>query len=44
MSRSADQIKAANVLIGAVGLQLNDKEQANEDDYLASLTEEKVVV
>ncbi|KKL06384.1 hypothetical protein LCGC14_2596580, partial [marine sediment metagenome] len=34
---------AANVLIGAVGLPLNEKEQANEDDYLASLAEEKVV-
>lgn len=34
---------AANVLIGAVGLPLTEKEQANEDDYLASLAEEKVV-
>lgn len=34
---------SANVLIGAVGLPLNEKEQANEDDYLASLAEEKVV-
>ena len=34
---------ATNVLIGAVGLPLTEKEQANEGDYLASLAEEKVV-
>ena len=34
---------ATNVLIGAAGLPLTEKEQANEDDYLASLAEENVV-
>ncbi|NOE18077.1 DNA sulfur modification protein DndB [Ruegeria atlantica] len=34
---------AANVLLDAVGIPLNEKEQANEDDYMASLADEKVV-
>ncbi|RCK27748.1 DNA sulfur modification protein DndB [Thalassospira lucentensis] len=33
---------AANVLLQAVGLQLNEKEQANEDAYVASLSEQVV--
>lgn len=33
---------AANVLLKAVGVPLNEKEQVNEDDYVASLHEQKV--
>lgn len=33
---------AANVLLKAVGVPLNEREQANEDDYVASLKEQKV--